>query len=118
MSLLGLNYDPSHLLLTGSDHVLPVYNFAEKIFHVHFKDIRVYPEKLNEYGRFACPSLWHSPKIPGLGQIDFGALISALNDIGFDGYACIEIEDKTFEGSAEGVRSAIELSYGYLRQFI
>ena len=115
---LGLNYDPSHLLLTGSDHVLPIYNFAEKIFHVHFKDLRVYPEKLNEYGRFAYPTLWHSPKIPGLGQIDFGAMISALNDIGFDGYACIEIEDKTFEGSVEDVKAGIEQSYHYLRQFI
>jgi sugar phosphate isomerase/epimerase len=115
---LGLNYDPSHLMLTGSDHVLPVYDFAEKIFHVHFKDIRIYQDKLNEYGRFAYPSLWHSPKIPGLGQIDFAALISALNDIRFDGYACIEIEDKTFEGSAEEVRSAIKQSYEFLRQYM
>ena len=115
---LGLNYDPSHLFLTDSDHVLPIYQFAEKIFHVHFKDIRIYQEKLNEYGRFAYPTLWHSPKIPGLGQIDFGAMISALNDIKFDGYACIEIEDKTFESSAENVRAAIALSYRYLRQFI
>ena len=115
---LGLNYDPSHLLLTDSDHVLPIYQFAEKIFHVHFKDIRVYKEKLNEYGRFAYPSLWHSPKIPGLGQIDFGAMISALNDIKFNGYACIEIEDKTFEGNKEDVRFAIEQSYRYLRQYL
>ena len=115
---MGLNYDPSHLLLTESDHIQPIYDFAEKIFHVHFKDIRVYPEKLNEYGRFAYPALWHSPKIPGLGQIDFGAMISALNDIGFDGYACIEIEDKTFEGSEASVRMAIEQSYRYLRQYL
>ena len=62
-------------------------------------------------------ALWHSPKIPGLGQIDFGAMISALNDIGFDGYACNEIEDKTFEGSEANVRTAIEQSYRYLHQF-
>jgi len=115
---LGLNYDPSHLFLIGSDPIRPIYDFTEKIFHVHFKDIRIFPEKLVEYGRFAYPSLWHSPKIPGLGQIDFGAMISALNDIRFSGYACIEIEDKTFEGSTGDVRSAIELSYRHLRKFI
>lgn len=115
---LGLNYDPSHLLLIGADHILPIYDFREKIFHVHFKDIRVYQEKLNEYGRFASPTLWHSPKIPGLGQIDFGGMISALNDIGFDGYACIEVEDKTFEGSTENIQLAIKQSFGYLKQFL
>lgn len=115
---LGLNYDPSHLFLVGADHIQPIYNFAEKIFHVHFKDIRIYPEKLNEYGRFSYPYLWHSPKIPGLGEIDFGGMISALNDIGYNGYACVEIEDKTFESSKADVNDAIERSFKYLNQFM
>lgn len=115
---LGLNYDPSHLYLTGANHIQPIYEFAEKIFHVHFKDIRIYPEKVNEYGRFAYPTLWHSPKIPGLGEIDFAAMISALNDIGFNGHACVEIEDKTFESNETDVKAAIEQSYRYLKQYL
>jgi len=114
----GLNYDPSHLYLIGADHVQPIYDFAEKIFHVHFKDLRIYPEKVNFYGRFAYPALWHSPKIPGLGEIDFKAMISALNDINFKGYACIEIEDKTFESNSNDIKTAIKQSYRYLHQFI
>ncbi len=115
---LGLNYDPSHLYLTGVDHVWPIYEFKDKIFHVHFKDIRIDQEKVNEYGRFAYPVLWHSPKIPGLGEIDFSSLISALNDVQFNGYACIEIEDKTFEGSENDVKVAIGQSFRYLKQFL
>ena len=40
-----------------------------------------------------------SPKLPGLGDVDWGKYVSALTDIGFDGYTCIEVEDKAFEGS-------------------
>ena len=104
--------------MIGADYIKPVYEFKEKIFHVHFKDLRIYKEKLDEYGRFAYPSLWHSPKIPGLGGINFAALISALNDIRFNGHACIEIEDKTFEDSIETVKHAIEQSYRFLKQYI
>ena len=35
-----------------------------------------------------------SPKIPGLGDVDWGRYVSALTDIGYNGYSCIEIEDK------------------------
>lgn len=115
---LGLNYDPSHPYLIGADYVKPVYEFKEKIFHVHFKDIKIYQEKLDEYGRFAYPALWHSPKIPGLGGVNFAALISALNDIRYNGHACIEIEDKTFESSIDTVKHAIEQSYRFLKQYV
>ena len=39
-----------------------------------------------------------SSKLPGLGDVDWGKYVSALTDIGFDGYTCIEVEDKAFEG--------------------
>ena len=38
-----------------------------------------------------------TPKIPGLGDVNWAKYVSALTDIGFDGPACIEIEDKSFE---------------------
>jgi hypothetical protein len=41
-----------------------------------------------------------------------------LSDINYDGYACIEIEDKAFEGSDELVKKSILLSYNYIRQFV
>ena len=115
---LGLNYDPSHPCLQQGDYVKPVYDFKDNLFHIHFKDIKVYPEKLYEYGVFAYPTLWHSPKLPGMGDVDFGAFISALNDIRYTGPACIEVEDKAFEGCVEDVKKGIEQSYRFLRQYI
>lgn len=115
---LGLNYDPSHPYLMQADYVKPLYEFQDKIFHVHFKDIKIYQEKLDQYGIFSYPSLWHSPKLPGLGGVDFGAFISGLNDIGYKGYACIEVEDRAFESCLEDVKAGIEQSLRYLRQYI
>lgn len=115
---LGLNYDPSHPYLIHADYVKPVYDFKDKIFHVHFKDIRIYQEKLDELGMLAYPALWHSPKLPGLGGVDFGAFVSALNDIRYDGYACIEVEDRAFEACAEDVKRGIEQSYRFMKQYM
>lgn len=115
---LGLNYDPSHPYLLFADYIKPLYEFKDKIFHVHFKDIKIYQDKLDRYGIFAYPSLWHSPKLPGLGGIDFGAFISALNDIGYKGYACIEVEDRAFESSENKTKKGIEQSMRYLKQYM
>lgn len=114
----GLNYDPSHPYLLQMDVVKPLYEFKDKIFHVHFKDIRIDQEKLNEYGIFSYPSLWHAPKLPGLGGVDFGEFVSALNDIRYSGPACIEVEDRAFESSQEDVLLGIEQSVRYLRQYL
>ena len=115
---LGLNYDPSHLHLIFANYVTPIIDFKEKIFHVHLKDIHIDREKLNEYGIFAYPCLWHRPKLPGLGDIDFGKLISALHDIRYKGAACIEVEDKAFEDSLDDVKSGIEQSCRYLKTLL
>lgn len=115
---LGLNYDPSHPYLIQASVVKPLYEFKDKIFHVHFKDIKIYQEKLDEYGIFSYPSLWHSPKLPGMGGVDFGEFCSALNDIGYKGPACIEVEDRAFESSEKDVLLGIEQSIRYLRQYL
>ncbi len=115
---LGLNYDPSHPYLQFADYIAPVYEFKEKLFHIHFKDIKIYKDKLDTHGAFSYPALWHSPKLPGLGGVDFGAFVSALNDVRYAGHACIEVEDKAYEASSEDVKRGIEQSYRFMRQFI
>ncbi len=114
---LGLNYDPSHPYLIMADYIQPVYDFKDKIFHVHFKDIKIYKDKLDEYGAFSYPALWHSPKLPGLGGVDFAAFCSALNDIRYAGFACIEVEDRAYEACIEDVKSGIEQSYRFMSQY-
>lgn len=115
---LGLNYDPSHFIWQMMDYIQPLYEFKDKIFHVHYKDIKVYPEKLKEVGTMAYPLSYMSPKLPGLGDVDWGKYVSALTDIGYDGYTCIEVEDKAFEGSKEKVLDSLKLSKKYMRQFV
>nr|WP_305138763.1 sugar phosphate isomerase/epimerase [uncultured Schaedlerella sp.] len=115
---LGINYDPSHFVWQMINYIKPIYEFKEKIFHVHYKDIKVYPDKLDQVGIMAYPLDFMSPKLPGLGDVDWGKYVSALTDIGYDGYTCIEVEDKAFEGSREKVLDSLKLSKRYMEQFI
>lgn len=115
---LGINYDPSHFVWQMIDYIKPIYEFQDKIFHVHYKDIKVYPDKLNQVGIMAYPLDFMSPKLPGLGDVRWDKYVSALTDIGYDGYTCIEVEDKAFEGSKEKVEQSLVLSQRYLKQFV
>lgn len=115
---LGINYDPSHFVWQMIDYIKPIYEFKDKIFHVHYKDIKLYPDRLQECGIMAYPLDFMSPKLPGLGDVDWGKYVSALTDIGYDGYTCIEIEDKAFEGTKEKVEDSLVLSQRYLKQFV
>lgn len=114
----GLNYDPSHFVWQMIDYIKPIYEFKDKIFHVHYKDIKVYRDRLNDYGIMATPLKWMSPKLPGLGDVDWGKYVSALTDIGYTGYTCIEVEDKAFEGSKDRVEASLILSKKYMEQFV
>ncbi len=115
---LGINYDPSHFVWQMIDYIKPIYEFKDKIFHVHYKDIKIYPDKLNQVGIMAYPLDFMSPKLPGYGDVDWGKYVSALTDIGYDGYTCIEIEDKYFEGTKEKVLDSLRLSKRYMEQFV
>ena len=115
---LGINYDPSHFVWQQIDYVKPLYEFKNKIFHVHYKDIKLFPEKLHEVGVMAYPLDFMTPKLPGLGDVDWGKYVSALTDIGYDGYACIEVEDRAFEGSRERILDSLRLSKRYMEQFV
>ena len=114
----GINYDPSHFIWQHIDYIKPIYEFKDKIFHVHYKDIKMYPDKLNDVGIMAYPLQYMSPKLPGLGDVDWGKYVSALTDIGFDGCTCVEVEDKAFESSREKILDSVKLSYRYMRQFV
>jgi sugar phosphate isomerase/epimerase len=114
----GLNYDPSHLVWQMMDYIRPIYDYKERLHHIHLKDAKVYPEKLNRVGIMANPLEYHSPKLPGLGDILWGKFFSALTDIRYRGPVVIEVEDKAFEGSATDVEKAILTARNYLKQFL
>lgn len=114
----GLNFDPSHFVWQQMDYVKAVRDFKDKIFHVHFKDIKLKKEKLAEYGVLAYPLSYMEPKIPGLGDVNWGNFVSELTQIGYEGYACLEIEDYAFEGSKERILDSIRQAKRYMELFV
>lgn len=115
---LGINYDPSHFVWQMIDYVEPVYEFKDKIFHVHFKDLKVLKSKLNQVGILAYPLDFMAPKLPGLGDVNFSRFVSALTDIGYNGYACVEVEDRSFEDTPQRILDSLTLSYRYMKNFV
>ncbi|GCF94711.1 hypothetical protein NRIC_26020 [Enterococcus florum] len=115
---IGLNFDPSHFVWQQMDYIAPIYEFKDKLFHVHYKDIKLYWNKLQEVGIMATPLEYMSPKLPGLGDVDWGNYVSALTDIGYDGYTCIEVEDRAYETDYADVKRSIKQSTHYLRNFV
>ena len=115
---LGINYDPSHFIWQMMDYIQPIYDYSEKLFHIHVKDLKVFPEKLKRVGITAYPLEYMSPKIPGLGDVDWGKYISSLTDVGYDGYVCLEIEDKAFEKTRKDVYTSILQSKQYIESYL
>jgi sugar phosphate isomerase/epimerase len=114
----GLNYDPSHLVWQQMDYIKPICEFKDRLFHVHFKDIKIYRDRLDDVGIMATPLEFMSPKLPGQGDVDWGKYVSALNDIRYNGPACIEVEDKAYEATDDDCERALLTSRNYLNQFI
>lgn len=114
----GLNYDPSHMVFQQMDYLAPMRDFASRLFHIHAKDVRVDQHKLDQVGTLAYPNLYHTPKLPGLGEVDWGRFFSVLGDTGYRGPVCVEVEDRIYEGSLENRIMALRQSHDYLRQFV
>jgi sugar phosphate isomerase/epimerase len=114
----GLNYDPSHLVWQQMDYVRPIFEFRDRIFHVHAKDAKVERHRLDDVGILATPLEYHRPKLPGLGDVAWGRFVSALSDVGYRGPVCIEVEDRAFEPELDRRKLALRQSRQYLSQYI
>jgi sugar phosphate isomerase/epimerase len=114
----GLNFDPSHMVWQQMDYIRPIHEFKDRIFHVHIKDAKILPDRLAEAGILATPLEYHAPKLPGLGDVNWGRFFSALTDIRFNGSACIEVEDRAFEDSLASRKSALSQSRNFVKQFL
>lgn len=114
----GLNYDPSHMIWQHMDYLKPIREFADRFVHVHAKDVRLDQDQLDDVGIMATPLSYHSPKLPGLGEVNWGKFLSELGDAGYRGAVCVEVEDRTYEGSRKARRAALCQSYRYLKNFL
>jgi len=97
---LGANLDVGHALCAGDDPAESVRVLAGRLKHLHLEDIR---------GR----RHWHL--IPGLGEIDFGAIRRALDEVGYAGAAAVELytyKDEPDRAAAEAFRALAPLFGG------
>jgi sugar phosphate isomerase/epimerase len=111
----GLNLDPSHLVWLMIDYERAVYDYADRIFHAHAKDLEVRRDGLYRHGTFSGGIGWQVPRLPGLGEVDWGRFIAALYAVGYDGVLSIEHEDRRFEGDEELVKRGFLLARDVLR---
>jgi sugar phosphate isomerase/epimerase len=113
----GLNYDPSHPILLHFDHLKPLREFREKLFHIHAKDVLHDEEKFNDWGILGLPRDYHAPRIPGFGAIDWGQFMGVLMEVGYDGPVCIEVEDETFGKDLAGRQRAVKVARNVLEPY-
>ena len=114
----GLNYDPSHLIWQQMDYLAPLREFKDRLHHVHAKDARIDRHKLDQVGVLGFPNDYHTPKLPGMGDVDWGKFFSTLTDTGYNGPVAVEVEDRAYEGSLELRTASLIQSLAYLRQYL
>lgn len=114
----GLNFDPSHFIWLQMNYVKTILEFGQKLFHMHAKDVRLDTDRLDEVGILAHPNEYHTPKLPGMGDVNWADFFNALTTAGYNGPVCVEVEDRDYEGSLERRIEALKVSHDYLRQYI
>ena len=115
---IGLNFDPSHLILQMIDIPRFIREFGPHILHVQAKDLTIDRDGLYERGVLSAGIGWQVPRLPGLGDVDWGVLFAALYRAGYDGDVIIEHEDRDFEGTDELVKRGFLLARDILRPYI
>jgi sugar phosphate isomerase/epimerase len=120
---LALNYDPSHLIRLGVDHLRFLKEFAGQVVHVHGKDTELFPEAAYEFGLYQ-PSAFASGHgfgeqvwrytIPGHGVARWTEIFKTLAAQGYKGLVSIELEDENFNGTETGEKAGLLRSMEFL----
>ena len=120
---VAINYDPSHLIRLGVDHIRFLQEFVPHIKHVHAKDTELFPEVAYELGSQSSPfrkghgfgeHIWRYT-IPGHGIARWPTIFRILQENGFDGIASVELEDENFNTGEEGEKAGLTHSLNFLR---
>ena len=114
-SALGLAFDPSHLLWLGIDYIGAVHEFGERIYAAHAKDTEILEDVLAEVGYVGTG--WWRYRLPGWGEVDWTAFLTALREVGYSGSVCIEHEDALWTDSVEELKHGVLMAARYLGQF-
>jgi sugar phosphate isomerase/epimerase len=114
---IGVNFDPSHLVWLMIDQERFIREFGPHILHVQAKDLMIDREGLYERGTLSAGIGWQVPRLPGLGDVDWGGLFSALYRTGYDGDVIIEHEDRGFEKTDELIKRGFLIARDVLRPY-
>lgn len=114
----GLNLDPSHLVWLQIDYERVVRDYASRILHVHAKDMEIDRDGLYANGVISVGMGWQVPRLPGLGQVDWGRFISQLYRVGYDGVVSVEHEDRAFERTDALVKRGFLIARDCLRPYL
>jgi sugar phosphate isomerase/epimerase len=94
---LGLSFDPGHLVWLQIPDIPGVIRaYGDRIYHVDGKDAEILPAVLAKQG--VTGNSWWRYRLPGQGQADWSAMLSALRDVGYTGGLSIENEDPLCPG--------------------
>jgi sugar phosphate isomerase/epimerase len=113
---VGINYDPSHLIRMGIDHIRFLQEFKDRVYHIHGKDTEILSENLYEYGNlqpptfakpFHCGEMMWRYTIPGHGVARWMQIIRILVDNGYQGAITIELEDSNFNDGPNSQQEGI-----------
>ena len=115
---VGLNYDPSHLVWLMIDQERFIREFGPHIWHVQAKDVEIDRDGLYERGVLSGGMGWQIPRLPGLGEANWGSIFAALWRVGYDGDVAIEHEDRDFEKTDELIKRGFLIARDVLRPYI
>jgi sugar phosphate isomerase/epimerase len=93
----GINFDPSHLYWQMVDPVAFIYEYADRIYHMHVKEsVRVLDGRngiLGSHLFFGDHRRGWDFVSPGRGGVPFEKIFRALNAVGYEGPLSVEWED-------------------------
>lgn len=115
---VGMNFDPSHLVLQMIDTNRFIKEFGHRFAHVHAKDLMIDRDGLYERGILSAGMGWQIPRLCGLGDVDWSDFFSDLYRVGYDGPVVIEHEDRLFDGTDEKIKRGFCLARDVLSPFI
>lgn len=121
---LGLCYDPSHFYWQGIEHIQPMWDFADRIYHAHAKDTEILLHGRNRFGLYGpqlqdtTPDRWWRYRLPGFGAIDWHQYVDTLYQIGYDAVLSLEHEDPVWAETPELALRGLALARAYLEPML
>jgi sugar phosphate isomerase/epimerase len=123
---LYLNYDPSHLTWLGIDPIAAIRAAGDRIVHAQAKDVEFVQAGRDRYGWFGRALDRANPwdngcyryRAPGLGVVDWRAVVDTLYQVGFDGVLSVEHEDPVWSGDTDRVLKGLRIAHATLRDLV